>query len=101
MRKVLGLMVAGVLLSGCAVQSPIGAIFTDISIPKLNPTSNSVGSKTGTAECVSYLSLVAMGDCSVETAAANGGISKIATVDTKVNSILGIINNFTTVVTGE
>ncbi len=99
--RLLGLMLAGVLLTGCGVQKPVGVIFTDIDVPTMNPTTNSVGSKVGTAECVSYLSVVALGDCSVETAAKNGGISRISTVDTKVNSILGIINTFVTTVTGE
>lgn len=40
-------------------------------------------------------------DYSVSTAAKNGGIKKIATVDTKTLSYLGIVVFRTTIVTGE
>lgn len=40
-------------------------------------------------------------DISIETAAKNGGITKVATVDYKEHSILGIIVTKTTIVTGE
>jgi len=45
--------------------------------------------------------LTHMGDITVATAAKNGGIKKIATIETKKTSILGIIVTYTTVVTGE
>ena len=40
-------------------------------------------------------------DNGVSTAAKNGGITKIATIDTKKFSLLGIIVKTTTIVTGE
>ncbi|MBU1172390.1 MAG: TRL-like family protein [Proteobacteria bacterium] len=59
------------------------------------------GMKTGEASMVNYLGLVAKGDASITAAAANGGIKTIHTVDYKYNSILGIINTTTTIVTGQ
>ena len=41
------------------------------------------------------------GDWSVATAAANGGIKRVATVDTKTFNVLGIIVTHTTIVTGD
>ena len=40
-------------------------------------------------------------DASIKTAAKNGGISKISTVDVKNTSYLGIVNQVETIVTGE
>ena len=40
-------------------------------------------------------------DISVSTAAKNGGITKIATVDTKTYNLLNILVTKTTIVTGE
>ena len=42
----------------------------------------------------------AVGDASVETAAKNGGITKIHHVDYETQSILGVIADYTTVVYG-
>ncbi|MCC6252738.1 MAG: hypothetical protein IT238_09785 [Bacteroidia bacterium] len=65
-------------------------------------TQNSVGTKVGRASGTVYLRVFAFGaDWSLQSAAKNGGINKIATVDTKVTNILGIIWTFETIVTGE
>ena len=40
-------------------------------------------------------------DVSLQTAAKNGGITKIATVDVRVKDVLGFMQTYTTVVTGE
>jgi hypothetical protein len=49
----------------------------------------------------SYLGMIAVGDCSIETATKNGGITKINHVDWKVKNTLGFIGEYTTTVYGE
>ncbi|MBR2494673.1 TRL-like family protein [Helicobacter sp.] len=92
-------MVATLALSGCAFPSPVGMLYTDVSLP-ITATSASGASKEGQATCTSILSLVSTGDCSVETAAKNGKIQSIKSVDSKVFSVLGFYNTYTTIVRG-
>ncbi|MFV0541843.1 MAG: TRL-like family protein [Aestuariibaculum sp.] len=89
-KKVAVLAIAAVMMSSCALTLPV------------NATSNSVGSKVGTAKATGYLSMLFFDqDASIKTAAKNGGISKISTVDIKHTSILGLIVTYETIVTGE
>ena len=88
------------LLSGCASTAPVGGLFTDVTLPH-TANDDFKSAKVGKAECKSFLALVAIGDCSVQAAAANGGIKKVSHVDWKANNILGIIGNYTTTVYGE
>lgn len=84
--------------SGCATAVPVGSLFTDLQLP-VGVTSNGTASpKVGTAECMSFFSLVAIGDASIETAKKNGGITKVDHVDWKVNNILGIIGKYKVVI---
>ncbi len=87
-------------MTGCATPMPMGALYYGSTLP-ITATSNTIGSKTGTATCTSFMSLISFGDCSAQTAAKNGEITKISTVDFKVTSVLGIISDYTTIVTGE
>jgi hypothetical protein len=87
------------LLSGCA------ALYTDIKTP-LPPLCTNTDAQNSThvgkASCASYVWIVALGDCSVQAAMQNGGISKVHHVDSEINSyFLGIYTKFTTVVYGE
>ncbi|MCI6312548.1 TRL-like family protein [uncultured Helicobacter sp.] len=93
--------IASILLifSGCATTAPVGAIFTDVTLP-LNATSVNGVTKKGEATCTSILGLVATGDCSIETAAQNGNIQTIRSVENKVYSMLGIYSTYTTIVWG-
>jgi hypothetical protein len=76
-----------------------GTIYTDVSGP--GPvTSNSGSSKMGEATAQGILGVVT-GDCSVKTAAANGGITKISHVDYHSTSVLGVWGKCTTTVYGE
>lgn len=77
-------------LSSCSLTMPVAA------------TSNAVGSKVGTAKATGYLGILFFdADASIKTAAKNGGISKISTVDVKMSNILGIIVSYETIVTGD
>lgn len=64
-------------------------------------TDNPVGSKTGEATA-SYLfgRIQLSGDLGLSTAAANGGVSKIATVEQRIESN-PFMTKITTIVTGE
>jgi len=74
-------------------------LFPDIAV---NATSNPVGEKVGTAKATGYLGVLFFNaDASIKSAAENGGISKISTVDIKRTDILGLIVTYETIVTGE
>ena len=78
------------MMSSCALTLPV------------NATSNPVGSKVGTAKATGYLGVLFFDqDASIKTAAKNGGITKISTVDIKSTSLLGLIVTYETMVTGE
>ena len=94
MRKVLPKLftatAVAAVLSACSITVPVTA------------TSNPVGSKVGTAKATCYLGVLCFGeDASIQTAAKNGGISKISTVDLKQSNTLNIIVSYETIVTGE
>lgn len=96
------LLISAMLFSGCAfVGSPVvGGVYTDVYAP-LAATSNSVGTKVGTAEATSILGIVATGDASINQAAKNGNITSISHVDYHATSILGVYATFTVMVYGE
>jgi hypothetical protein len=77
------------LLSSCSMILPLTA------------TSNSSGTKVGTSVATSVFGLCFGGDASIRTAAKNGGITKISTVDMQKTNTLFIITKYTTIVTGE
>lgn len=82
--------VAMMALSSCSLTLPV------------NATSNDVGSKVGTATANGFFGyLFFNADASIRTAAKNGGITKISTVDIKHKNILGILTNYECIVTGE
>ncbi|ERP31246.1 TRL domain-containing protein [Chitinivibrio alkaliphilus] len=94
MKKLLSIVGATALvitLVGCSATAPV------------NATSNPVGSKVGEAETVQVLGFFFDGgDASIKTAAKNGGISEISTVDSKYELLfLNFVRRYTTIVTGE
>ena len=86
-----------------ALTLTLAAIMSSCSLTlPVNATSNTIGSKVGTAKATGYLySLFFDADASIRTAAKNGGITKISTVDIKQSNLLGIIVSYETIVTGE
>lgn len=77
-------------LSSCSITLPVAA------------TSNPVGSKVGSAKGMGFFGVLVFGaDASIRSAAKNGGISKISTVDFKKSDILGLIQTYETIITGE
>ncbi|WP_372966379.1 TRL-like family protein [Marinobacter sp.] len=101
MKKIVStaVLAASLTLTGCATSVPVGGLFTDVQLP-VGATANAKGTKVGTAKCQSILSLIAQGDCSIEAAKADGGITSVTHMDWKANNILGIIGNYELTVHG-
>lgn len=92
MKKViLGVMfiAATIGFTSCGSVGMVGSVYTGYTAP-VTATSNAIGSKVGTAKCVSALGLLAIGDGGINAAAKDGGIKKISHVDVKVISVLGL-----------
>ena len=89
-KKVTAIIASIALMSSCSITMPVAA------------TSNPIGSKVGTATGTCYLNVICLGaDASIQSAAKAGGITKISTVDMKTSDVLGIIQTYQTIVTGE
>jgi hypothetical protein len=89
-KSILGIGALLLMMSSCSLTLPV------------NATSNPVGEKVGTAKATGYLGVLFFNaDASIKSAAENGGISKISTVDIKRTDILGLIVTYETIVTGE
>jgi hypothetical protein len=79
------------VIAGCTTTEPFDL------------TNNTVGTKVGesTAKILFGGAFGGTWDYSIKTAAENGGITKIGSVDLRVNDLLGIVTTYTTIVTGE
>ena len=88
------------MLGGCSSYHPNGSIYTAVKGPIASGAGSVKYSKEGRAEAKTFLGLVATGDCSIATAAKNGGIKNIKYVDWQMESILGF-GTYTTVVYGD
>jgi hypothetical protein len=66
----------------------------------LDTDGSSIGSKEGEASAYSLLGWITMGDASVRTAAAQGDIKEVTSVDYEKVNLLGIYARFTVLVTG-
>lgn len=89
-KSIFALVAVAAMMSSCALTLPV------------NATGNPVGNKVGQATATGYLGVLFFdADASIRTAAKNGGITKISTVDIKSTNFLNIITTYTTIVTGE
>ena len=89
MKKVLLIFSVALFLTSCAITLPVHA------------TSNEVGSKVGMSKATGYLNVIWLGqDASIQKAAKQAGITKISTVDLKQTNLLGIIQTYECIVTG-
>lgn len=98
MKKLLLSAVAALALVSCDSAAPMGIIYSNTACPVAASSGSAV--RTGQSYAVSYCHLVAIGDCSIERAKQNGGITNISSVDVKRENILGIITRYVTVVKG-
>jgi hypothetical protein len=90
-----------VLLAGCAMPWPMGLGYSKMSVPVTATDNVGKATKIGTAECQTYLNIVALGDASIEAAKKNGGITKVHHVDWSVDNVLGVIGKYKVTVYGE
>jgi hypothetical protein len=89
--KVIGVVLLVTTLASCELTRPIAA------------TSNPIGTKMGKADATGILffpPFIGEGDASIVTAAKNGGITKISTVDFTVTNFI-LFRIYTCTVTGE
>ncbi len=90
-----------VFLGGCAMQPTHATVYSNATSPYM-VTSAEAGSKVGeSGTCKNLLGIIATGDCSIATAAKNGGIKTVSTVDWKGTNVLGLWSTGKTVVTGK
>lgn len=90
MKKAIAVITLGVVLSSCSITTPVTV------------SSNPIGSKVGKSSGTCYFRVICLDvDASILTAAKNGGITKISTVDYRQKNILGIIQKHECIVTGE
>ena len=88
--RLFGIAVIAAAMSSCSITVPV------------NATSNPVGGKVGKSSGQCYLNMLCFNvDASIMTAAKNGGISKISTVDYKYSDLAGLIQTHECIVTGE
>jgi hypothetical protein len=109
MKSLKVLAVAALLstvFTGCVVMPHggigAGGIYTNVTEPfAVGPNEGSGSLKRGEASATNILGIIAIGDYSIGTAAANGGIKSIKSVDVNVTNILFIFGKTTTIVYGE
>ena len=101
-KVVISILALGLMapLFGCAAPPTVatGVFYDDVHNP--GDAEGAVGGKKGEACATSYLGLVGIGDASIATAAANGGIKSVTNVDSHVTNLLGIIGKYCTIVSG-
>jgi hypothetical protein len=91
MKKLLcSAIIAATVLTSCSLTKPVSASGTTI------------GTKVGKASGTCFLGALCFGaDASIQSAAKNGGITKVSTVDLQTKNVLGIVVTYTCIVTGE
>ena len=96
-----GISVAALSLSACQiVSSPLaGTIFNETKYGNM-ATAETAATKEGKACASSVLGWVATGDASIAAAKANGGVTKVASVDHYAKNVLGIFGEWCTIVKG-
>lgn len=101
-KVVLSILALGLIagLSGCQGVPSVaaGVLYADVHNP--GDAEGAVGGKRGEACATSYFMLIGTGDASIATAAANGGIKNVTTVDSHATNLLGIVGKFCTIVYG-
>ena len=95
-----GLTAAALSLTACIVYSPMqGTTFNETKYGNI-ATDEAMATKEGKACGTSILGAVALGDASIVAAKANGGITKVSSVDHYVKSIMGVWGEWCTIVKG-
>jgi hypothetical protein len=105
MKKIIGGLVLATLMGGCGCmvapfQPPMG-IVSVVKAPLSTEGNFNAGSKSGEASVVSILGIVSTGDCSIDAAVKDGGLSKVNHLDYDYLNILGIYQKATVIAYGE
>lgn len=91
-------------LGGCLAMSPYapvtGLAYANVGGPIMATNYLEKPTKVGRATARSILGYYASGEATIEAASRNGGITKIHHVDYEVQSVLGIVADYTVVVYG-
>lgn len=99
-------LISGLLvLSACGMVAPVvppqGMFYTGYSAPlDLDQSKTPVTQKAGKSSVTSILGLFSWGDASIDAAAREGGIQTIESADYSYTSVLGIYQQYTTIVHG-
>lgn len=106
MKRISAIALAALLSIGgagclCAPFQPPSGMVAVTKAPLSTEGNWEVGSKKGEASSFSVLGLYASGDCSIATAARNGGLKKIGHVDYEYFNVIGIWQEATVIVYGE
>lgn len=89
-KTTIALVAVVAAMSSCTLTLPV------------NATSNPIGNKVGTSKATGFLGVLFFNaDASIRTAAKNGGITRVSTVDIKQFNILNLVIVYETIVTGE
>ena len=103
MKKLIG----GILMAGfsagcvCAPFQPPAGIVSSYAAPLSTEGNWRQGSKTGSADAICVLGIVAVGDCSLDRAIKNGNLKEAYYADYKYFNVLGIYQSVTVNVIGE
>lgn len=102
MQKIIAgsIIATSLVLGGCATAYPVGGLYTELELPVAVTSNTGQPVKVGVATCKSILTLVATGDCSIDAAKKDGGITEVLYVDWEAKNILGIIGNYKLTVYG-
>jgi len=87
-RLAMAIAIAG-LSTGCSLTLPVSG------------TSNVIGNKVGRSSATCVLGICLDGDAGAFTAAKNGGITKISTIDYRKRNYLWIVQIHECIVSGE
>ena len=105
MKPIVVVMMAAMAIgvAGClsAPFQPPSGLVASTKAPLSTEGNWEIGSRCGESSSTSILGLYASGDCSIATAARNGGLKKVNHVDYEYTNIIGIWQKATVIVYGE
>jgi hypothetical protein len=88
------------ILGGCAATPHMPGIYVSTKGNVTTDHAKGGVKKTGQSCTKNFLGLVSLGDASIEAARKNGKISKISFVDNSYKNILGLYQEYCTLVRG-
>lgn len=99
----LAILALGLSLGGCAIstRAPVTGFIYQGTQANEDATSNSGASKRGEACATSILGWIGVGEASIDKAADQAGITKVAYVDSSSFGVLGIYAEYCAIVYGE